>query len=201
MKLQKKTKRRLAIQYFLRKLKLRMESDKVNSIDAVWLNIYTKEDLMDIIKWLYVPTVPDWVKIDEMDAQQLLEEVIVDEFHILNYELEQASEELDETTKVTPKKVFDTLQQLGLGTHYLMEKIIPEWNEYDYANYRALYQKAGNPLPVYGIFDSSVKEEDKYLVTTPPPEYFNTLKEAVDELEKLIREGELKEGEAKIMML
>lgn len=198
--LQKKTKRRLAIQYFLRKLKQRMESDKVNTMDAVWLNIYSKEDLMEIIKWLYVPNVPDWVKFDEMDAEQLLE-AIGDDFHILSYEIELASEELAETTKVTPKKVFDTLQQLGLEAHYLMEKIIPEWNEYDYANYRALYQKAGNPLPVYGIFDSSVREEDKYFVTTPPPEYFHTLKDALDELEKLIREGELKEGEAKVMML
>ena len=200
MKLQKKTKRRLAIQYFLRKLKNRMESDKVNTLDALWLNIYTRDDLMDIVKWLYVPTVPEWMRFDEMDSEELLE-AIGDEFHLLSFELEQASEELAETTKVTPKKVYDVLQQLGLETHYLMEKPVHEWNEYDYANYRALYQKAGNPLPLFGIFDSMVRPEDKYFVTTPPAKFFHSEREANAELEKLIREGELKVGEAKIMML
>ena len=35
--MQKKTKRRLVVQYFLRKLQQRMEADKVNSLDAVTL--------------------------------------------------------------------------------------------------------------------------------------------------------------------
>ena len=198
--MQKKTKRRLVVQYFLRKLQQRMEADKVNSLDAVWLSIYTKDELMDIIRWAYAPTVAQWLIYDQMSEEELLD-VISDEFYILSYEIEQARLDLHQTMKVTPKRVFDTLQQLGLETHYLMQKPIAEWDEYDAANYRGLSHKAGNPTPVFGIYDSSVKEEDKYFVTTPPPKFFNTEREAMDTLAEMIKSGQLKEGEAKVMML
>ena len=198
--MQKKTKRRLVVQYFLRKLQQRMEADKVNTMDAVFLSIYTKDELMEIIRWAYAPTIPQWIQFDQMSEQELLD-AIGDEFYILGFEIEQARLDLHQTMKVTPKRVFDTLQQLGLETHYLMQKPIAEWDEYDAANYRSLSHKAGNPVPVFGIYDSSVKEEDKYFVTTPPPKFFNTEREAMDTLAEMIKSGQLKEGEAKVMML
>jgi hypothetical protein len=198
--MQKKTKRRLVVQYFLRKLQQRMEADKVNTMDTVFLSIYTKDELMDIIRWSYAPTVPQWIQYDKMSEEELLN-AIGDEFYILSFEIEQARLDLHQTMKVTPKRVFDTLVQLGLETHYLMQKPIAEWDEYDYANYRALSHKAGNPTPVFGIYDSSVNEEDKYFVTTPPPKFFNTEREAMDTLTEMIKSGQLKEGEAKVMML
>ena len=198
--MQKKTKRRLVVQYFLRRLKLRMEADKVNTMDAVFLSIYTKDELMEIIRWAYAPTVPQWIQFDQMSEEELLD-AIGDDFYILAYEIEQARLDLHQTMKVTPKRVFDTLVQLGLETHYLMQKPIAEWDEYDSANYRALSHKAGNPTPVFGIYDSAVREEDKYIVTTPPPKFFNTEREAMDTLAELIKSGQLKEGEAKVMML
>ena len=198
--MQKKTKRRLVVQYFLRKLQQRMEADKVNTMDAVFLSIYTKDELMDIVRWAYAPTVPQWIKFDQMNEEELLE-AIGDEFYILSYEIEQGRLDLHQTMKFTPKRVFDTLVQLGLETHYLMQKPIAEWDEYDSANYRALSHKAGNPTPVFGIYDSAVREEDKYFVTTPPPKFFNTEREAMDTLAELIKSGQLKEGEAKVMML
>lgn len=198
--MQKKAKRRLVVQYFLRKLQQRMEADKVNSMDAVFLSIYTKDELMDIIRWAYAPTVPQWIQFDQMSEEELLD-AIGDEFYILSFEIEQARLDLHQTMKVTPKRVFDTLVQLGLETHYLMQKPIAEWDEYDSVNYRALSHKAGNPTPVFGIYDSAVREEDKYIVTTPPPKFYNTEREAMDTLAELIKSGQLKEGEAKVMML
>ena len=198
--MQKKTKRRLVVQYFLRKMQQRMEAEKVNSLDTVFLSIYTKDELMEIIRWAYAPTVPQWITFDKMSEEELLD-AIGDDFYILSYEIEQTRLELHQTMKVTPKRVFDTLQQLGMETHYLMQKPIAEWDEYDSANYRALSHKAGNPSPVFGIYDSAVREEDKYFVTTPPPKFFNTEREAMDTLAELIESGQLKEGEAKVMML
>ncbi len=195
-----KTKRRVVVQYFLRRLQQRMESDKVNNIDPIFLNLYNKSELMDIIKWLYAPAVPDWIQFDEMDEEGLLE-AIGDDYHILNYELHKASEELSDSVNISPKAVHNTLQNLGMETHYLMEKVIAEWNEYDYANYRALSLKAGNPFPLYGIFDRSVKEADKYRVTTPPPQFYETEKEAMNALRKMVADGTLQKGKAKIMML
>lgn len=197
-KMKTKTKRRLAIQYFLRKLKQRMESDKVNQMDAVWLNIYAKEDLIDIIKWLYVPTVPEWIKLDEMDEEELLE-AIGDDFHILSYEIEQARLELYENTKFTYKSVFDTLHQLGLDNHYLMTKPLAQWDDYDKSNYSTLYQKAGKPTPFYGIFNSTVKEEDKYL--TPPIELHESEFGAQSALFLILATQPVEGTELKIMML
>lgn len=196
----RKTKARLVIQYFLRRLQQTMQNEKVSTIDNVFLSIYSKDELMDIIKWLHVPTVPQWLNYDQMDKEELLQ-AIGDDFYILSYEIDQARMELYETTKVTPQRVRATLIQLGLETHYLMEKPVTDWDEYDCANFRALSHKAGNPTPVFGIYDSSVSEEDKYIVTTPPPKFYNTEEEANNVLLKMIEKGQLKKGEAKVMML
>lgn len=196
----RKTKARLVVQYFLRRLQQSMQSEKVATIDNVFLSIYSKDELMDIIKWLYVPTVPQYINYDQMNKEELLE-AIGDDFYILSYEIDQTRMELYETTKVTPERVRATLVQLGLETHYLMEKPVTDWDEYDCANFRALSHKAGNPTPVFGIFDSSVKEEDKYIVTTPPPKFYNTEEEANNALSKMVDNGQLKKGEAKVKML
>lgn len=196
----RKTKARLVIQYFLRRLQQSLQNEKVSAIDNVFLSIYSKDELMDIIKWLYVPTVPQWINYNQMDKEELLQ-AIGDDFYILSYEIDQARMELYETTKVTPERVRSTLTQLGLETHYLIEKPVMDWDEYDCSNFRALSYKAGNPIPVFGIFDSSVNEEDKYIVTSPPPKLYNTEKEANDALLKMIEKGQLKKGDAKVMML
>jgi hypothetical protein len=73
--MQKKTKRRLVVQYFLRKLQQRMEADKVNTMDAVFLSIYTKDELMDIVRWAYAPTVPQWIQFDQMNEEELLDAI------------------------------------------------------------------------------------------------------------------------------
>ena len=196
----KKTKKRLVTQYFLGKLRQIMQTDAVNPIDNVFLSIYSRDELLDIIKWLYIPTVPEWIRFEEMDKASLLE-VIGDDFHILCYEMEQANLELYESIHITPKRVCETLQQLELETHYLMEKPLDQWDEYDSANYQALARKAGNPSAVFGIYDSSVQEEDKYCVTTPPPTFFITQQEASIALDELIETGKFKKEQIKIMML
>lgn len=177
-----------------------METDEMCSINSVFLNIYSEDELRDIAVWLYTPTVPDRLKFDQMNKEGLLEAIGYD-IHVLCYEMEQERQKLYEATKITPQRVYQTLEQLGIETHYLMEKLVIKWNEDDYANYRVLSQKAGNPVPVFGIYDSSVREEDKYLVTTPPSTFYPTEQEAVQALSEMIRSGQLEEGEAKVMML
>jgi hypothetical protein len=200
-RIRKPTQRRLAVQYFLRNLLERMERDKVNCIHPFFLSIYSKQDLKEILLWMYgTEGVPLGIDPDLMDKEALLE-TIGDDYYLLSYELQTAANELAAAVKPTQAALCKIVKQLGLEGHYLMDKLISDWDDYDYSNYRALSFKAGNPVPVYGIFDRDVPEENKYLVTTPPSRLYNTEKEAAEALQALIQKGTLKAGEAKVLML
>lgn len=195
-----KEKRRLVIQYFLRTLQLRMRKDEyLEEVTPALGRMLTKEDLKGIVKCIFKKKVPEGKDIDSMDEEELLE-AIPSGVCILNYLLAAMSKELDDASKLTVNGVFATLEQLGLHTHYLRTKRIEDWDKYDHSNYRSLSIKAGNLIPFYGIYDSNVKEEDKYLLL--PGKLYNAEWEAQEALSKFYTEGgKFHDGDLKIMAL
>ncbi|MGC4129268.1 MAG: hypothetical protein QM564_06845 [Bergeyella sp.] len=193
-----KQKRRILVQYFLRTLRKKMETEDPEQVSSVFLQLFNREELIQIIQWLFMDKVPEELGIDTMNKEELLQ-TIGDDVHILSYCLEQWSKEIQK--KITPQKVYDILDQLQLHTHYLMEKVIADWDEYDYGNFNALSYKAGAPQPMYGIFCSDVSEEDKYIITTPPARLYDTFEKAEAELNRLIVERKFQKSELKIMRL
>ena len=125
-------KNRLLVQCFMKMLQQRIERDKVETLSPVFGNILSKEELQNILKWLYLDKVPEHYDLKTMDTQDLLE-AIGDDIHILSYSIEKWKQELEK--KITPKKVYDVLCQLQLETHYLMTKIFADWDEYDHSNF------------------------------------------------------------------
>ena len=144
-------KQRLIVHYFLRSMQLRMQFDKVVEINPVWAKIYDASELQNIIKRLFMNAIPEDVKLDEMSNLQLLD-LIGDDYHILCHFVEELETELEATLKPTPQSVGKTLAQLGLETHYLGNKPIENWDNYDHGNYSGLVKKSGVSLPLYGIF-------------------------------------------------
>ncbi len=199
MKTKMKSKKRIIIHYFLRMLQQKMQSDKVETVNPVWLKIYNKEELKGIVKWLFIQKVPEEMDLDNMDEEELLE-TIGDEYHMLGYLLYSMDEELKAFENPTPQKVWELLEQLGMETHYLATKVKAHWDEYDLSNYQALARKAGNPIPHYGVYDANVKEEDKYIVTLPGNLY-QSHSEALQFLSELVEKGQFEESELKVMML
>ncbi|MDI1256725.1 MAG: hypothetical protein PSV16_11555 [Flavobacterium sp.] len=195
-----KAKRRFVIQYFLRTLQLRMQLGKnPEEINPVFLKIYDKQELKGIVKWIFNKKIPEGMDLDKMDEEELLE-TISDEQYILGYLLSQLEEELQGSSIITQESVWATLEQLGLQTHYLARKAVAQWEAYDHANYRALCAKAGKFLPLYGIYDSGVEKQDKYL--TIPGRIYDTECEAQEALSKFFTEGgQFHDGDLKIMRL
>ncbi|MCQ4138793.1 hypothetical protein [Chryseobacterium sp. EO14] len=196
-KLKPQDKHRLLIQCFLKMLQQRMERDKVENLSPVFIHILSKEELRNILKWLYLDKVPEHYDLETMSKQEL-HEAIGDDFHILSYTIQKWKQEIED--KITPQKVYDVLCQLQLETHYLMTKILADWDEYDYSNFRALSCKAGSEQPLYAVFESSIKEEEKY--TAPPlSKYYKTEWEAQEELADMISQDEIQASELKLMIL
>ncbi|MBB4807102.1 hypothetical protein HNP38_002406 [Chryseobacterium defluvii] len=192
-----KNKNRLLVQCFMKMLQQRIERDRVENLSPVFVSILSKEELQNILKWLYLDQVPEQYDLETMDKQDLLE-AIGDDIHILSYSIERWKKELEE--KITPQKVYDVLCQLQLETHYLMTKILADWDEYDHSNFKALCEKAGKEKPLYAIFTSDTLEEDKY-ITPPFSRYHKTEWEAREELAEFFSEGGIAENELKIMSL
>ena len=81
----------------------------------------------------------------------------------------------------TQEDVHYMLQFLGCHSHYLNEKPISTWDEYDISNFNSLKRKATRSIKlVFAHFAESVEEKDKYVVTTPPTVFYTTLEEALE---------------------
>lgn len=195
-----KSKKRIVIQYFLRSLQDKMQwDDNVDAISTKWLKIYNKQELKSIVKWLFMQKVPQEMDLDTMDEEELLG-TIGDEYHILSYLLHEMDQELIAFENPTEQSVSELLEQLTHQTHYLASKPITEWDGYDLSNYQSLARKAGNPIPLYGVFDADVTEEQKYLVTLPGNLY-HSQEEALQLLSSLVKKKQFEENEMKVMML
>lgn len=191
-------KRRILVQYFLRTLKKKIESESPETINPIFLNLFERDQLVKILKWLFIGKIPKEYDVEKMTNEEILH-AIGDDLHILSYCVEHWTKELEQ--KISPIEVNGVLEQLGLESHYLNSKAIAFWDEYDYSNYNSLKAKAGKEQPMYGIFDADVKEEDKYFITTLPAKLYETEELAEAELNHLIAEGKFQKGELKIMML
>ncbi len=194
-----KSKQRLTMLYFLKSMQLKMQSDKVVEVNPVWEKIYDHSELKGIVKWLFLNSTLEDEKLDEMSSLELVD-LIGDDYHILCHFLEELDQELDATFNPTPKSVGSILSQLRHETHYLGSKPIEDWDNYDHSNYRALRQKAGAPLPQYGIFPSTMNHNAKY-ITTVIGKYHPSERQAQSALSLLVSNEQVAESEFQILPL
>jgi hypothetical protein len=200
MNLKSKSKKRIVIGYFLRSLLDKMQwENNVDTISLKWLKIYNKEDLKNIVKWLFMQKVPEEINVDSMDEQELLD-TIGDEYHILSYLIDEMESELKAYETPTDQALAAILEQLSHETHYLASKPIKDWDGYDLSNYQSLASKAGNPIPLYGVYDADVKEEDKYIVTLPNT-FYESYRKALQFISETVEKGQFNENELKIVIL
>lgn len=190
---------RVTLHYFLSMLEKRLSLEKQETVNPIFLQLFTKEELLEILSWLYHGNIPQTYKPSEMISEEVLD-AIASERSILLYIVQLLDNEKERDYVVDTNNVHATLKQLGLQTHYLADKPIPDWDEYDKSNFESLLKKAGKLTPRFGIFDANVKEEDKYSCTTPAKRY-TTEWEAQMMLALLIAEAGFCDGELKVMEL
>ncbi len=73
------------------------------------------------------------------------------------------------------------LHFLGQHSHYLVEKAIESWDEYDFSNYNSLKRKATSRIKgVFAHFNKNVEEKDKYTTLHTPTKFYDTKEEALE---------------------
>ncbi|MDD2987124.1 hypothetical protein [Flavobacterium sp.] len=200
MKINMKSKRRIIMTYFLRSLQDKLQwEDNVEPISEKWLRIYSKQELQEVVKWLFMQKIPEDMDLDKMDEEELLE-TIGDEFHLLGHLLSEMEEEVKAFENPTPQRLDELLEQLSSESHYLATKPIATWDDYDLSNYQALFRKAGMSVPLFGVYDADVKQDDRYTVTLPSHLY-ESQQEALKHLSELVEKGQFEEHQLQVMSL
>lgn len=170
---------RMLLEHYRNHLHLR----KHQEINLNFHDYFTKSELLDIVSFVLGTVTKEQYNLEAMDCRELLE-LIHDDKYLVDYVLHSWEQEELEATALSHASVLATLEQLGLHTHYLCYKPLGTWNAYDHANYQSLLKKAGKLVGVYGIYDTSVSQEQVATVSSTPKRYFDTHTLALEALEQ-----------------
>lgn len=175
----KSYKKRLISRFFLEKVKEELKNQNPKQLSKFWLGILNKNELQEIIKWLYNQSSRKDNDLYSHEKEELLS-LIVSDYNILNYLCSTMDGELLSYNSPTLESLSQILYRLDASGHYLQDKPISLWDNYDLNNYKSLYRKAGLEQPIYGIFDIEMALEEKYI--TPPYQIVLSALELTEEL-------------------
>ena len=175
-------KERKRMLHFLELLEQQLENRKVTEINPVFLTLFSRKELIEIVLWLF--TNYDRSMLTEKTDTELLE-LIGDDACVLSFVIEQWKNNISAVPQLTQEEVNTFFDEVQLHIHYLRDKPVEQWDDYDVNNYYAILYKRGKTKRVFAIFTSDVNEEDKYAVTTKPTFFFDTKEEAQEELERV----------------
>lgn len=146
----------------------------------VRINLYPFKQTAYLLQAFQVAaTTQDWSDTDiELVSNQIKGLSLDERFNLLNaYCLTYA----DDINSFSQVDVAFMLDHLGQHSHYLRNKPLNQWDEYDSSNYNSLKRKATSSIKrVFALFCDTVKEEDKYIVESPPKVFYDTLEEALE---------------------
>jgi hypothetical protein len=191
-------KERKRILYFLEALISNLESQEENNIDPELLNLFSRKELVEMVLWLH-KNYDKSMLIEKTDSELL--ELLNDDANVLAYVIEEWKSNISAVPKLTQSEIYEFFEKIPISAHYLRDKPVEQWDDYDVSNYYSLLYKHGKTRRVFAIYTSDVKEEDKYVVTTQPSFFFDTREEAEEELERCYEQGLNKWDSLKIMSL
>ncbi len=191
-------KQRRLIGHFLEMLEKRMKNRVVSKINPVFLTYFKRSELIDIVLWLFTNYDKHFLA-DKSDSELL--ELIGDDMNVLLFTIEKWNESITSTPTMSQEEVHEFFNQIQIDPHYLRDKPVEEWDEYDRSNYYSILFKHGKTRRVFAIFTSEVEDKDKYAVTTKPSFFFDTKEEAEIELDKICKEKSFKKSDLKILSL
>jgi hypothetical protein len=179
-------KQQKLILHFLELLEKSWEHRKVSEINDALLDYISREQFIKIVLWLYKNH--DTNSLAKKSDVDLLD-LIGDDSCVLSYVIEQWKQQITARPTMSQDEVHEFFDKFQLGAHYLRDKPVQEWDTYDVSNYYSILYKRGKTRRVFAIFTDDVDEQEKYIVTTSPSQFFDTKEEAEDELQKCYRQG------------
>ncbi len=192
-------KQQKIILHFLKCHQKGLRAQKVDGLNPMFQNFFSRSELIDILEYLYLDNLKEF-SIEELTEAELLE-LIGNDASILEYYSYKLEESITASPTLSQEEVTEFFQRTQNEIHYLSSKPADEWDGYDRSNYYSLLFKHGKTRRVFAIFTSDVIEEDKYAVTTKPSFFFDTKEEAQEELQRIVDDGDFKEDHLKVMSL
>ena len=178
---------RQVIQRFLSVLLEQLQQKKEPSLDPYFEDFFTIDEMVALLKAQNKSESNEHRNTTYTSKDGLVKKL--SNKAILAYYLDAWKKEIARSISISPIEVYRTLDQLGLHTHYLMSKPIPQWDEYDYSNYNELRGKAGRVNTIYGLYDSDISSKDVDSVTSQPKRFYETYELAMAQLIHLLSEN------------
>lgn len=179
--------------HFLKQYYQKKSVQKTTSMNSFFKGYFLKEELIKIITSISKQLL-EGVDLTNRSTDDLLH-IINDDIYILKYFIDMLEKQ---PSQLSPLAVWRVLEQLGLQTHYLGQKTIAHWDEYDHSNYRGLCLKAGKVKRIYGVYDRMITKKDMDKAT-PPKRLYDNYDTAILAMEQLIREQKFKREEIHIL--
>lgn len=176
-----------------------LEKSHQNEIHPVFEKYFTRSEIIKMLTFVYGNNVKKHLKVVYLTNEQLLEHLST--LNILTFHLNTWEQEQDKNIALAPVSVWQTLQQLGLQTHYLGQKSLKDWDEYDHNNYKSLQRKAGKTQRVFGMYDTMVKQDDVLLVDKQPLRFYESEKQATEAMDEFCKQGGYSPDEVHILSL
>jgi len=170
----------------------------MRSADAFPVSQEVKENLsrdecIDIVLWIS-PERYHRGELEQFDDEKLHDALVTD-YNVLLYKIHKWEVQLSKSITFSDEEVDALFTRTNNQMHYLYTKPTSQWDGYDRSNYISLLAKAGFTIQVYGIYSSSVKEKDKYIVDSPPKVFYDTKEEAQTEITRLVEKENYGEGD------
>lgn len=186
------------LRHFLSCYEQQLTEKKHPQMNSLFEHFFTREELINILNFMFGEIGLTEVDLEIATNEDLLK-VIDDELYILRYYLNQWEQQLDIHDHISPRSVWNTLEQLGHQTHYLGQKDISQWDQYDVSNFMSMQTKAGKITKVYGFYDVNVSGNDVYSIDSHPKRFFETKEDATEMMHAGIEYGTFKKGEVHIL--
>ncbi len=170
-----------------------------DQVHQLFKDYFTRSELIEILTFIYGENAEKHLQIVRLNNEQLLEHLST--LNILEYSLNAWEKEQSKNIALTPIAVWNTLEQLGLQTHYLGQKSLSEWDEYDHNNYKNLQRKSGKIQKVFGLYDVDVKQDDITSVSKQPLRFYDSKQQAENAKNELCKQGKYSSDEIHILEL
>lgn len=170
--------------YFLLSYYMTIKSPMSLTMDSIFWELLTKEELILIIKDMYDDSIDEHFNLQDVSTTDLLE-IIGDKSYILWYIIDNWKLYQNPTpNQFTSEVVKQTLKELGIKRHLLSKKPIPQRESSDYKTFQGLLKKAGKPFERYAIVSKDIDQQN-IGVFADQVELYNTGCEAWVELFRL----------------
>lgn len=185
--------------YFFEVLEAHLRFSKSLPLSKEVKELLTREECIDITLWCS----PERYHRGELEAfdDKKLYAALVTDYNIVLYIIHKWELQLSQFITFSDEEIDTLFTRTNNQMHYLYTKPTSSWDNYDRNNYISLLNKAGFTILVYGIYSSSVKEEDKYIVESPPKVFYDTKEEAEAEITRLIEKENYSDGDLVIYSL